>query len=197
MLKSNLLPCQGTTNQSKCQNTAFYLLYKSEFECEAVTLTGKGNTEIYFEIFIKSHQTNWSESISGESMPWFLSFQPKKFQAWFCWKEEGFLAQCSSFKLVYKKKFILIEFANFKKNSFWLDAIQVLSNWFMKINLFWSNSPISCCTFFIQAKQIELEVLEYSKYIIGTFSSSTANQRAAQKNCYIEWDFGDPSICTN
>ena len=145
---------------------------------------------------ITSNQLKWIYFSCG-SMPWFLSFQPKKFQAWFCWKEEGFLAQCSSFKLVYKKKFILIEFANFKKNSFWLDAIQVLSNWFMKINLFWSNSPISCCTFFIQAKQIELEVLEYSKYIIGTFSSSTANQRAAQKNCYIEWDFGDPSICTN
>ena len=34
---------------------------------------------------------------------------------WFCIKEEGFLALCNpfKFKLIYKKKFILIELANF------------------------------------------------------------------------------------
>ena len=35
--------------------------------------------------------------------------------SWFCIKEEGFLALCNpfKFKLIYKKKFILIELANF------------------------------------------------------------------------------------
>ena len=39
-------------------------------------------------------------------------------------------------------------------------------------------------------------VMVLSCPLIGSLRSSTANQRAAQNNCYKEPDFGDPSICT-
>ena len=39
-------------------------------------------------------------------------------------------------------------------------------------------------------------VIVLSCPLIGSLSSSTANQRVAQNNCFIELDFGDPIICT-
>ncbi len=53
--------------------------------------------------------------------------------------------------------------------------------------------------------QIKTSVIQLPYYVdalvltfplIGSLSSSTANERAVQTNCYMERTFGNPSICT-
>ena len=55
-----------------------------------------------------------------------------------------------------------------------------------KVQNLWPLSPALYTTLIV-----------FSCLLIGSLTSSTANQRAAQNNCYIESDFGDPSMCTN
>ena len=62
---------------------------------------------------------------------------------WFCIKEEGFLALCNPFKLIYKKKFILIELANFILHGFLSEQIELQIEF-----LVWDLCIMRCSTIF-------------------------------------------------
>ena len=62
---------------------------------------------------------------------------------WFCIKEEGFLALCNPFKLIYKKKFILIELANFLLHGFLSEQIELQIEF-----LLWDLCIMRCSTIF-------------------------------------------------
>ena len=60
-----------------------------------------------------------------------------------CIKEEGFLALCNPFKLIYKKKFILIELANFLSHGFLSEQIELQIEF-----LVWDLCIMRCSTIF-------------------------------------------------
>ena len=110
-----------------------------------------------------------------------------------------FLILRKSMKKLYMfwKRFKLINKWNYPLNC--LKLFTKLSTNFWKQKVSWLHPAMVCLItssiiwIFIEGDGIQSRLSSF-KYLF--YFSSTTSQRAVQNNCYIEPDFGDPSICT-